>query len=45
MIDEMFAGYDEAELQETMDAERDVLGTKTKSYILQRDESVVQAQG
>ena len=43
MIDEMFAGYDEAELQETMDAERDVLGTKTKSYILQRDESVVQA--
>ena len=41
MISDMFSGYDSEELNAAMEAEQDVLGTRTTTFVEQKDASVV----
>ena len=41
MIRAMFAGYDSSELNATMEAERDVLGSKAAAFVVPKDKSTI----
>ena len=42
MIQAMFSGYESEELDDSMEAEKDVLGTKAVSYLVQKDDAVIE---